>query len=670
MKHSKINIDRTPLSDEQIAAGQDFGSVLRTFTKGPLPWYKATWFVASTATVLTACLVVAGVFVFQGSESGNEVVHTESFSIEGPCDGVNIPFVSNSVDAGDGGVLEFNGSTITIPPNAFVHCEGGDVEGDVDIRFRDFHDNVDVLLSGIPMKYDSAGTQYNFETAGMFELRGSQNGEELCIKDGKQVLVDLKSTYGDGFNNYLLDIETGDWAYLEPSPAVIEDCDPEIIDYNDALLESDELIDLDNRGSQPMMASIAQAFAQAEMAQDSTAECALGPASSSPCVIRRGQGWEVYSSNIDDDIVRRVIHECFAWSMDRKDLGLSISLIPTGRTSLECSFEIDGEEMYTAITPILLDSVRLHIAKGVRAIHARLEVRKEMKNEFAALELSKPLMPKVAAQSGYQLELKFSEKDFPELVVYDKMLFEVDETRKAFDPSKANDTWNSVEVKKGDKPGSYILVFSRTNETFSVDCYPVIEGEDVAKVEEIFNRKFKRYEAKKAELEAEAKAREEEAIRKIEAKEKRWAELIKQQTEYKKQQVRASSAVGKVTRAFTVESFGIYNCDRPFKFQPIQQLAISYVDKTGETLNHADVYLANLNADALVNHGMGHQVNFNPNERYMLWTIVEGNKLAVVDSEQFDKAKSTTSCEFEPVVLAESIRNVDHVRSMLDGYLQ
>lgn len=108
-----------------------------------------------------------------------------------------------------------SGTKISVPANAFEDANGAIVTGNVDITYREFRDPVDIVLSGIPMTYDSGGVVENFESAGMFEINASQNGSEVFLRDGMKIdmnfaVVDTAPT----FNFYRLDEQNG-WEYIE-----------------------------------------------------------------------------------------------------------------------------------------------------------------------------------------------------------------------------------------------------------------------------------------------------------------------------------------------------------------------------------------------------------------------------------------------------------------------
>lgn len=186
------------------------------------PVYKKKWFLSS---VVVAAIVSAFVFTNKKSEStvaidGDiEAFYEEEESkpfINPPIDGLNIPYTIFSVNAGAGGLFDFKtGSMFSVPENAFVDADGNVVSGDVEIRYREFHDAADFFVSGIPMTYDSAGTTYQFESAGMMEMLAFKNGEELTMAAGKTINVELASNYsGTEYNLYKLDEPLNNWSCL------------------------------------------------------------------------------------------------------------------------------------------------------------------------------------------------------------------------------------------------------------------------------------------------------------------------------------------------------------------------------------------------------------------------------------------------------------------------
>ncbi len=101
-------------------------------------------------------------------------------------------------------ILTETGTKIKFVADNFVDKNGKPIKGKVKITLREFHSLADIMASGIPMQYDSAGVKHNFESAGMFELRGTQNNEEIFIAKDKPVKLDLASYKNGAFNQYIL----------------------------------------------------------------------------------------------------------------------------------------------------------------------------------------------------------------------------------------------------------------------------------------------------------------------------------------------------------------------------------------------------------------------------------------------------------------------------------
>jgi len=106
-----------------------------------------------------------------------------------------------------------NGTVIKIPANAFVDSTGKRIHKNIVIKYRDFYDPVDFFLSGIPMDYDSAGTNYTFSSAGMFEISAVSKDKNLYLTEGKVIELEFVSQYDDAYNFYKYDTVTNKWEF-------------------------------------------------------------------------------------------------------------------------------------------------------------------------------------------------------------------------------------------------------------------------------------------------------------------------------------------------------------------------------------------------------------------------------------------------------------------------
>lgn len=144
---------------------------------------------------------------------GTEETVSATSAIRPPLEGVDIPMRDFTFDASRGSTIRTpSGTRITVPAAALTDEKGRPVKGRVKLQFREFHTPAEILVSGIPMRYDSAGTNYDFVSAGMFEIAAEQNGRALKIRKGKAINVELASYKEDeGYSFYQLNPKTGGW---------------------------------------------------------------------------------------------------------------------------------------------------------------------------------------------------------------------------------------------------------------------------------------------------------------------------------------------------------------------------------------------------------------------------------------------------------------------------
>ncbi|MGZ4056260.1 MAG: hypothetical protein ACXVPU_02270 [Bacteroidia bacterium] len=143
-----------------------------------------------------------------------ELVKTEAY-IQPPFPGKETPLTTYRICTKTGGVIEYpTGSKITIPANAFINQTGKPLGDSIDIKYREFHNPLEIFLSGIPMKYDSAGTNYTLESAGMIEILAFDKGDKLDLNTHTPIEIKMASATDDErFNLYQLDTINKNWIY-------------------------------------------------------------------------------------------------------------------------------------------------------------------------------------------------------------------------------------------------------------------------------------------------------------------------------------------------------------------------------------------------------------------------------------------------------------------------
>lgn len=218
---------------QQAAAGASSASTATTGAKAGVK--LATAWKISAIAILTAIVGATVFFATRDNEStvdgkaqentsghivstvapntNKQVEYLASFNplVKPPMPGVDVPYETFALDAAKGAKwIGKNGSILVVPEHTFVDADGKPVEGEVTIKYREFHDAADILISGIPMVYDNNGKPEDFQTAGMLEIIGLKDGKDVFIAPGKEISIEMASfTNEDNYGLYVLDPEKG-----------------------------------------------------------------------------------------------------------------------------------------------------------------------------------------------------------------------------------------------------------------------------------------------------------------------------------------------------------------------------------------------------------------------------------------------------------------------------
>ena len=224
MKKFIFKKDKEKLTEQEIQQNMNFDKFISGYVPPVKGWLSAGTKLYTLIASVAIVAVVAGYFILNGNKAEEFV--TVPF-VNPPVENITIPtnnFVVNTEV--DSTIVYSTGSIITIPASAFVDEDGKDVKGKVEIHYREFHDPIDILLSGIPMNYDSAGITYQLESAGMFEITATQDGKPVNLKPNKSLTVNMISHNNNAtdYNIYNLDTVKQKWVYVSENTAKNNTC--------------------------------------------------------------------------------------------------------------------------------------------------------------------------------------------------------------------------------------------------------------------------------------------------------------------------------------------------------------------------------------------------------------------------------------------------------------
>lgn len=132
-----------------------------------------------------------------------------------------------------------SGTTIKIPNDCFVDETGSKIKGEVELVFEEFLTPGSIISSQINMKYDSAGSISDFESAGMFRINAFQDGKTIFIAKDKSIEVSLATVDNDkDFNSYYSTQNGDDWQYIGENTALPNKEKKELMDNSKKQLHS------------------------------------------------------------------------------------------------------------------------------------------------------------------------------------------------------------------------------------------------------------------------------------------------------------------------------------------------------------------------------------------------------------------------------------------------
>lgn len=114
--------------------------------------------------------------------------------------------------ANENRITSKQGIKFSIPANAFVTSTGMKPKGPVRIQISEYHNPADILVSKIPMQYNTTNGAVQMESSGMFSITAKAQDEMLQLAAGKEIDVQVPSkNAGTNFNLYYFDPITNDW---------------------------------------------------------------------------------------------------------------------------------------------------------------------------------------------------------------------------------------------------------------------------------------------------------------------------------------------------------------------------------------------------------------------------------------------------------------------------
>ncbi len=485
MEPYTINDNRPDLTPSEIEKGKNFSAIKNRAASGGGSFYTPL-----IAGLTVAVLLISSVLTLSKNPEKKIAEQTKATLQTNS----NQPQVYIIDPVRDTTLVYSTGSQIKIPAHVFVDATGNEITGAVELRYREFHNVGEILLSEIPMTYDSAGAEYTFESAGMFEIQAFQDNSPLFIADQEAIEVKLASydNREKKFNQYYMDADRNKWNYLGK----------------------------------------------------------------------------------DTPIAVKV-----------NDKPVSIKTTPTD---------------FDMIKPLV-------------------------KNE---------------SQRQFTIDVNYTE--FPELMAFNRVLFEVSKNDRSYDAAAANIEWNDVTIERIGKTRNYNITFSSPGKTYEVTAYPVIDKSDLKKSQDNWDHLYENYKKGVAANIKAAELKEQKLKQEITKNEVEVENLKKQAEGRELAKRRGAEASEFVYRTFTVRNFGIWNSDCPSNMPQGALVQANFQTEDGNDLETTTVFLIEVGKNAIYKFSRGEQIPFDPSADNLLIVITYDNHMGVFTKEQFKSLTANT----------------------------
>lgn len=356
-----------------------------------------------------------------------------------------------------------------------------------------------------------------------------------------------------------------------------------------------------------------------------------------------------------------------------------------------CKIEMASQKASTKFNLYQLDTssgVWTNLGKdAVTAIIAEKQVQKNSQKKYPKItqdlsKIAKPTKPVEANPDRPWLQIEVDDAEYPELVAYKNVVFEVLETT-PYDRENQKINWDKISLQKGKKNGTYKILFEKGARKGEYDVQPALQGEDYQTALKDYEKKFANYEATKKQIEIakeiakkESQAREkqtqDEMTQAIAAEKLRQENEAKFIQEQEKQQIIAMKnlyeAQNLVYRTIVANNFGIYNCDLPKKLPLEKMIVANFISKENQILYIPCMTLAEKTPNMTYMYGTDkfYEFQFNPTKENIVFGITFEGYLTYFTSADFEKMpKDVEKYDFQMRIHKEKLKSQEELEKLL-----
>ena len=232
--------------------------------------------------------------------------------------------------------------------------------------------------------------------------------------------------------------------------------------------------------------------------------------------------------------------------------------------------------------------------------------------------IKKPEPPVLANNNKWHLTLDLVKGEFPELDLYNKTTFEIDESYKPLNKKHVAVVWEDVSLKQGPVPMTYYIHFKKRNESCNYLVRPVLSGSEYTTAKAKYDSLYSLY-IKSLALRKETENKRRRII---------FLDNVKvDSTRFVSTSAESYRTRETIIRSFSIQNFGIWNCDRPRKLRNERVILPIFI--VNDTVYQQKSYLADAFNNSLATYYPESEIRYDAKAKNLLWLVTYNNKLAV-----------------------------------------
>lgn len=257
------------------------------------------------------------------------------------------------------------------------------------------------------------------------------------------------------------------------------------------------------------------------------------------------------------------------------------------------------------------------------------EVRRNMPARKVASHLKKPvkpIKPQQMASTDSILTIALKPGQFPEMQMYKGVEFKVLQSLDMSISKGVRIAWSDIAMKATSIPEVYHITFIDEEKRASYMVRPVFAEKDYRKALQKYRRKFAEYQ----------------------------------------QQLRKISET-KVSRFFQINSFGIWNCDRPIMEKKFKQIMANFQNESGEKIQTNQVYVVSKRYNAMFKFLSHEKIRYEKEGENLVWCITAQGKLAYVWSRRLqEQTAGKEKHTFKMHIYPHKITSMSQIKKVLN----